>query len=164
MPDPRKLRIPDGVGLPILFVTWLRMLEGQRSDALFKDPFAEAVCAASADSPHMLHIPRSVTATRESMAADGRSTALSAHFAVRTRSLDDRLHAAMRPRARHIRSGDRLRAPGPGHPRGLAGPHNAHRTLNRSWTTAGRDLRRAAGGPAGSGRHAREHQSGQGHP
>jgi methyltransferase (TIGR00027 family) len=93
MPETRR---PKGVDRTAIFVSWTRMQEGRRTDALFHDPFAEIVLSELADSPEMSQLAASVNAADDKMPVERRAGDAFAYFAVRTRYFDDRLLAAAR--------------------------------------------------------------------
>ncbi|MCQ4084976.1 SAM-dependent methyltransferase [Streptomyces sp. RB6PN25] len=90
------VRIPEGVGRTAIFISWTRLQESRRPDALFNDPFAEVALTRLADSPEMAQLAGSIDAVEDALLADWRAGDTFAYFAVRTRYFDDRLLAAVR--------------------------------------------------------------------
>jgi methyltransferase (TIGR00027 family) len=91
-----ETRMPRGVGRTAIFVSWTRMQESHRSNALFHDPFAEVVISELADTPEMSQLASIVDTASGKVQVDRRAGDTFAYFAVRTRYFDDRLLAAAR--------------------------------------------------------------------
>lgn len=83
------LDIPVGVGQTALFIAWQRHAESQRPDALFHDPFAQALIEHLAG-----------TATHAHVSEVARRANFPQYFVVRTRYFDDAIKANL---ARGIR-------------------------------------------------------------
>lgn len=88
-----EVQLPSGVGRSAFFVTWTRMLESRRPDALFHDPVAEIALAELAKSAEVSEMAKILGSDRGS-AATTEDEDRFAYFAVRTRYFDDRLLAA----------------------------------------------------------------------
>jgi methyltransferase (TIGR00027 family) len=85
------LKTPSaGVGQTAIFIAWVRQMESSRPDALFRDPFAEAMLTTLAGDPALADVAEVIEQTHRS--AGG----FPEYFAVRTRFFDDGLLAAMR--------------------------------------------------------------------
>jgi methyltransferase (TIGR00027 family) len=97
----QHFRVPSGVGRTALFMSLIRHRESGRPDALFRDPFSDAVVAELAGSPELEELAAGLGATPESLgdALDGPGFR---YFAVRTRYFDDRLIAAMQDGIRQV--------------------------------------------------------------
>jgi methyltransferase (TIGR00027 family) len=80
---------PIGVGQTAIFVALLRQQESQRSDALFHDPFAQALLDALASDPALGEVSEVIRQTHRS------ARGFPEYFAVRTRFFDDALGAAL---------------------------------------------------------------------
>jgi len=92
-----ELKIMYGhVGQSAIFIAWTRRMESRRPDALFQDPFAEAMLDILADDPTVANV---ATAIGQSMEGDGN---FPEYFAVRTRFLDDGIEEALRKGVRQV--------------------------------------------------------------
>lgn len=86
-----ELKILHGsVGQSAIFIACSRRMESRRPDALFQDPFAEAILEILADDPTLANI---ASAIGQSMENDDKFT--TEYFAVRTRFLDDGIQQAL---------------------------------------------------------------------
>ncbi|MER5353159.1 SAM-dependent methyltransferase [Kitasatospora sp. NPDC002551] len=93
-----ELKVLNGsVGQSAIFIACSRRMEGRRPDALFQDPFAEAILEILADDPTLARI---AAAIGQSMDSDEKFT--TDYFAVRTRFLDDGIRAALRGGVRQV--------------------------------------------------------------
>ncbi|TDC52885.1 SAM-dependent methyltransferase [Micromonospora sp. KC207] len=93
-----ELKILQGrVGQSAIFIACSRRMESRRPDALFHDPFAEAILEILADDPTMANI---AAAIGQSMDSDEKFN--TEYFAVRTRFLDDGIQKALRNGARQV--------------------------------------------------------------
>lgn len=92
-----ELKTPSvGVGQTALFVAWMRQLESDRPDALFRDPLAAAMLSALAEDPVLADVAEVIKQTHSS--ARGFPT----YFAVRTRFFDDEVLSAVRRGIRQV--------------------------------------------------------------
>jgi methyltransferase (TIGR00027 family) len=80
-----------GVGKTAIFVAMMRRQESERADALFRDPFAQAMLDALADDPALPEVADVI-----------RRHGFPEYFAVRTRFFDEAVLAAMRSGIRQI--------------------------------------------------------------
>ncbi|MEU0588592.1 SAM-dependent methyltransferase [Streptomyces sp. NPDC006132] len=85
-----------GVGQTALFIAWMRQLESERPDALFRDPLAAAMLSALSQDPVLADVAEVIKQTHRS--AEG----FPAYFAVRTRFFDDEILAAVRGGIRQV--------------------------------------------------------------
>ncbi|MER6710987.1 SAM-dependent methyltransferase [Streptomyces sp. NPDC000877] len=85
-----------GVGQTALFIAWMRQLESERPDALFRDPLAAAMLSALSRDPVLADVAEVIKQTHRS--AEG----FPAYFAVRTRFFDDEILAAVRGGIRQV--------------------------------------------------------------
>jgi methyltransferase (TIGR00027 family) len=93
-----ELKILHGsVGQSAIFIACSRRMESRRPDALFQDPFAEAILEILADDPTLANI---ASAIGQSMDSDDKFT--TEYFAVRTRFLDDGIKDALRNGVRQV--------------------------------------------------------------
>ncbi|MFI1104344.1 SAM-dependent methyltransferase [Streptomyces melanogenes] len=90
------LKVPKGVGQTALVVAWMRQMESQRPDALFQDPFADALLRVIAEDPAFAEVSDMVTRASSS------TREYPAYFAVRTRFFDDELLSAMQAGVRQV--------------------------------------------------------------
>ncbi|MFJ8532100.1 SAM-dependent methyltransferase [Streptomyces sp. NPDC093591] len=92
-----ELKTPSvGVGQTALFVAWMRQLESDRPDALFRDPLAAAMLSTLAEDPVLADVAEVIKQTHTS--ARGFPT----YFAVRTRFFDDEVLSAVRRGIRQV--------------------------------------------------------------
>ncbi|MFI1355895.1 SAM-dependent methyltransferase [Streptomyces sp. NPDC020898] len=92
-----ELRAPSiGVGQTALFIAWMRQMESERPDALFRDPLAGAMLSALAEDPVLADVAEVIKQTHTS--ARGFPT----YFAVRTRFFDDEILAGVRGGIRQV--------------------------------------------------------------
>ncbi|MEV6054606.1 SAM-dependent methyltransferase [Streptomyces sp. NPDC052107] len=92
-----ELKTPSaGVGQTALFVAWMRQLESERPDALFRDPLAAAMLSALAEDPVLADVAEVIKQTHNS--ARGFPT----YFAVRTRFFDDEVLSGVRRGIRQV--------------------------------------------------------------
>ncbi|MEH0547964.1 SAM-dependent methyltransferase [Streptomyces sp. B21-105] len=92
-----ELKTPSvGVGQTALFVAWMRQLESDRPDALFRDPLAAAMLSALAEDPVLADVAEVIKQTHNS--ARGFPT----YFAVRTRFFDDEVLSAVQRGIRQV--------------------------------------------------------------
>ncbi|MFS4092798.1 SAM-dependent methyltransferase [Streptomyces sp. AF1A] len=85
-----------GVGQTALFIAWMRQLESERPDALFRDPLAAAMLSALSEDPVLADVAEVIKQTHNS--ARGFPT----YFAVRTRFFDDEILAGVRGGIRQV--------------------------------------------------------------
>ncbi|MCX3062920.1 SAM-dependent methyltransferase [Streptomyces beihaiensis] len=85
-----------GVGQTALFTAWMRQLESESPDALFRDPLAAAMLAALSEDPVLADVAAVIKQTHNS--ARGFPT----YFAVRTRFFDDEILAGVRGGIRQV--------------------------------------------------------------
>ncbi|MCS0604643.1 SAM-dependent methyltransferase [Streptomyces sp. LP11] len=78
-----------GVGQTALFIAWMRQLESERPDALFRDPLAGAMLGALAEDPVLADVAEVIKQTHTSAAG------FPTYFAVRTRFFDDEILAGL---------------------------------------------------------------------
>ncbi|MGV9881161.1 SAM-dependent methyltransferase [Streptomyces sp. NPDC003006] len=84
-----ELKSPSvGVGQTALFVAWMRQLESDRPDALFRDPLAATMLSTLAKDPVLADVAEVIKQTHNS------ARGFPAYFAVRTRFFDDEVIAA----------------------------------------------------------------------
>lgn len=86
----------SGVGQTAIFVARMRQQETQRPDALFRDPFAQAMLEALVGDPVLEEVAEVIRQTPSS------ARGFPEYFAVRTRFFDDALLAAMRNGIRQV--------------------------------------------------------------
>ncbi len=92
-----ELETPSiGVGQTALFVAWMRQLESDRPDALFRDPLAAAMLSALAEDPLLADVAEVIKQTHRSAAG------FPTYFAVRTRFFDDEVISATRAGIRQV--------------------------------------------------------------
>ncbi|MFD7914416.1 SAM-dependent methyltransferase [Streptomyces sp. NPDC059752] len=92
-----ELKTPSiGVGQTALFVAWMRQLENDRPDALFRDPLAAAMLSALAEDPVLADVAEVIKQTHTSAAG------FPTYFAVRTRFFDDEVISATRRGIRQV--------------------------------------------------------------
>ncbi|MEU6402562.1 SAM-dependent methyltransferase [Streptomyces sp. NPDC046985] len=92
-----ELKTPSvGVGQTALFTAWMRQLESERPDALFRDPLAAAMLSALAEDPVLADVAEVIKQTHTSAAG------FPTYFAVRTRFLDDEILAGVAAGARQV--------------------------------------------------------------
>ncbi|MER6569698.1 SAM-dependent methyltransferase [Streptomyces sp. NPDC001093] len=92
-----ELKTPSvGVGQTALFVAWMRQLESERPDALFRDPLAAAMLSALAEDPVLADVAEVIKQTHNS------ARGFPAYFAVRTRFFDDEVLSAVRSGIRQV--------------------------------------------------------------
>ncbi|MEV5595079.1 SAM-dependent methyltransferase [Streptomyces sp. NPDC052496] len=92
-----ELKTPSvGVGQTALFVAWMRQLESDRPDALFRDPLAATMLTALAEDPVLADVAEVIQQTHTS------ARGFPAYFAVRTRFFDDAVLAATRGGIRQV--------------------------------------------------------------
>ncbi|MFE2415573.1 SAM-dependent methyltransferase [Streptomyces hokutonensis] len=85
-----ELKTPSvGVGQTALFTAWMRQLESERPDALFRDPLATTMLSALAENPVLAEVAEVIKQTHNSAAG------FPTYFAVRTRFLDDEILAGI---------------------------------------------------------------------
>lgn len=85
-----ELKTPSvGVGQTALFTAWMRQLESERPDGLFRDPLAAAMLSALAEDPVLGEVAEVIKQTHNSAAG------FPTYFAVRTRFLDDEILAGV---------------------------------------------------------------------
>ncbi|XUL86497.1 SAM-dependent methyltransferase [Streptomyces galilaeus] len=85
-----ELKTPSvGVGQTALFTAWMRQLESERPDALFRDPLATTMLSALAENPVLAEVAEVIKQTHSSAAG------FPTYFAVRTRFLDDEILAGI---------------------------------------------------------------------
>ncbi|MET7575261.1 SAM-dependent methyltransferase [Streptomyces sp. NPDC005492] len=85
-----ELKTPSvGVGQTALFTAWMRQLESERPDGLFRDPLAAAMLSALAEDPVLAEVAEVIKQTHNSAAG------FPTYFAVRTRFLDDEILAGV---------------------------------------------------------------------
>lgn len=85
-----ELKTPSvGVGQTALFTAWMRQLESERPDGLFRDPLAAAMLSALAEDPVLGQVAEVIKQTHNSAAG------FPTYFAVRTRFLDDEILAGV---------------------------------------------------------------------
>lgn len=85
-----------GVGQTALFIAWMRQLESERPDALFRDPLAAAMLAALSEDPVLADVAEVIRQTHRS------AKGFPAYFAVRTRFFDDEILAGVRSGVRQV--------------------------------------------------------------
>ncbi|MFH8570524.1 SAM-dependent methyltransferase [Streptomyces sp. NPDC017993] len=92
-----ELKTPSvGVGQTALFIAWMRQLESDRPDPLFRDPLAAAMLSALAEDPVLADVAEVIKQTHSS--ARGFPT----YFAVRTRFFDDEVLSAVQRGIRQV--------------------------------------------------------------
>ncbi|WP_030940079.1 SAM-dependent methyltransferase [Streptomyces sp. NRRL S-646] len=92
-----ELKTPSvGVGQTALFIAWMRQLESERPDPLFRDPLAAAMLAALAEDPVLADVAAVIKQTHTSAAG------FPTYFAVRTRFFDDEILAGVRTGIRQV--------------------------------------------------------------
>ncbi|MEU6253623.1 SAM-dependent methyltransferase [Streptomyces sp. NPDC047043] len=92
-----ELKTPSvGVGQTALFIAWMRQLESERPDALFRDPLAASMLAALAEDPVLADVAAVIRQTHTSAAG------FPTYFAVRTRFFDDEILAGVRGGIRQV--------------------------------------------------------------
>jgi methyltransferase (TIGR00027 family) len=97
----QRFRVPSGVARTAMCMSLIRHRESGRLDALFHDPFSEAVVAELAGLPELEELAAGLGATPESL-GDALDRPDFRYFAVRTRYFDDRLIAAMQDGIRQV--------------------------------------------------------------
>ncbi|WP_229816029.1 SAM-dependent methyltransferase [Streptomyces lucensis] len=91
------MRTPSvGVGQTALFVAWMRQLESERDDALFRDPLAAEMLSALSGDRVLAGMAEVIRRTH------GPARGFPAYFAVRTRFFDDEVLAAVRRGIRQV--------------------------------------------------------------
>lgn len=85
-----------GVGQTALFIAWMRQLESERPDALFRDSLAAATLSTLSEDPVLADVAEVIKLTHRS--AQGFPT----YFAVRTRFFDDEILAGVRGGIRQV--------------------------------------------------------------
>ncbi|MFF4801503.1 SAM-dependent methyltransferase [Streptomyces sp. NPDC001351] len=85
-----ELKTPSaGVGQTALFIAWMRQLESESPDPLFRDPLAGAMLSALAEDPVLGDVAEVIKQTHTSAAG------FPTYFAVRTRFFDDEILAGL---------------------------------------------------------------------
>ena len=85
-----ELKTPSaGVGQTALFIAWMRQLESESPDPLFRDPLAGAMLSALAEDPVLADVAEVIKQTHTSAAG------FPTYFAVRTRFFDDEILAGL---------------------------------------------------------------------
>ncbi|MDQ0598297.1 methyltransferase (TIGR00027 family) [Streptomyces canus] len=85
-----------GVGQTALFIAWMRQMESERPDALFRDPLAVALLSALSEDPVLADVAEVIRQTHHS--ARGFPT----YFAVRTRFFDEEILTGVRGGVRQV--------------------------------------------------------------
>ncbi|MER6271144.1 SAM-dependent methyltransferase [Streptomyces sp900105755] len=85
-----------GVGQTALFTAWMRQLESERPDALFRDPLAAAMLSVLSEDPVLADVAEVIKQTHNS------ARGFPAYFAVRTRFFDDEILAGVRGGIRQV--------------------------------------------------------------
>lgn len=100
-PSRQRFRVPPGVARTALYMSLIRHRESGRPDALFCDPFSEAVAAELAGLPELEELAAGLGTTPDSL-GDALDRPDFRYFAVRTRYFDDRLIAAVQDGIRQV--------------------------------------------------------------
>ncbi|NUP36913.1 MAG: SAM-dependent methyltransferase [Streptomyces sp.] len=92
-----ELKTPSaGVGQTALFIAWMRQLESDGPDPLFRDPLAGAMLSALAEDPVLADVAEVIKQTHTSAAG------FPTYFAVRTRFFDDEILAGLATGIRQV--------------------------------------------------------------